>query len=310
MARRRSDDPAFPTLGDLLGTASAPLGVTGLLLALRPRSVRTHWMRMTLDSLLLGSATGLMLWRVAYRQAVLAGGLDAGDVLALAIIVIETSMLALLLLAWLREFDRGVLLVLLGFAVYAAADGYTLRSVAQGSLWPWAAAALWCVAWPAIGEGVMRLQPARHADDGRASEARVALTTTVVTLVVLVAAVLAFAAHPVTDGVTIGFAVTIIGVFAVREAWTGVQRGRMMRSLTRQAMQDPLTGLGNRRALSWRLEELADTADGAVLTLDLDGFKEVNDVLGHARGDDLLVAVADCVHAALEPGLPRVPGGR
>ena len=294
-------DPVFPTLGDLLGTVSAPVGVTGLLLALRPRSVRTHWMRMTLDSLLLGSAAGLMLWRVAYRSALLAGGLDAGDGLALVIVLIETSMLALLLLAWLREFDRGLLLALLGFAVYAAADGYTLRSVAQGHLWPWAAAALWCIAWPAIGEGVLRLQPARHADDGRASEARVALTTTVVTLVVLVAAVVAFAAHPVTDAVTLGFAVVIIGVFAAREAWTGVQRGRLMRSLTRQAMQDPLTGLGNRRALGWRLEELADTADGAVLTLDLDGFKEVNDVLGHARGDDLLVAVADCLHAALEP---------
>lgn len=139
-------DPVFPTLGDLLGTVSAPVGVTGLLLALRPRSVRTHWMRMTLDSLLLGSAAGLMLWRVAYRSALLAGGLDAGDGLALVIVVIETSMLALLLLAWLREFDRGLLLALLGFAVYAAADGYTLRSVAQGHLWPWAAAALWCIA--------------------------------------------------------------------------------------------------------------------------------------------------------------------
>ncbi|MGN6302156.1 MAG: putative bifunctional diguanylate cyclase/phosphodiesterase [Angustibacter sp.] len=294
-------DPMFPTVGDLLGTVSAPLGVTGLLLALRPRSVRTHWARMTLDALLLGSATDLMLWRVVYRPALLTGGLDAGDVLALVIILIETSMLALLLLAWLREFDRGLLLVLLGFAVYAAADGYTLRSVAQGHLWPWAAAALWCVAWPAIGEGVLRLKPARHADDGRASEARVALTTTVVTLVVLVAAVAAFAADPATDGLTMVYAVAIIAVFAAREAWAGVQRGRLMRSLTRQAMQDPLTGLGNRRALGWRLEELTGTSDGAVLTLDLDGFKEVNDVLGHARGDDLLVAVADCVHAALEP---------
>ncbi|MGN6612881.1 MAG: putative bifunctional diguanylate cyclase/phosphodiesterase [Angustibacter sp.] len=294
-------DPVFPSLGDLLGTVSAPLGVTGLLLALRPRSVRTHWMRMTLDSLLIGCAAGLMLWRVAYRPALLADGLGAGDGLALAIALIETTILALLLLAWLREFDRGLLLTMLGFAVYAAADGYTLRSVAQGRLWPWVAAALWCVAWPAIGEGVLRLQPARHADDGRAPEARVAFATTLITLVVLVVAVVAFAADPVTDVVTMTFAVAIIVVFAVREAWTGAQRARLMRSLTRQAMQDPLTGLGNRRALGWRLAELTDAAEGAVLTLDLDGFKEVNDLLGHARGDDLLVAVADCVHAALEP---------
>lgn len=303
-------DPVFPTLGDLLGTLSAPLGVTGLLLAMRPRSARTHWARMTLDSLLLGSATGLMLWRLAYRSVLLPGGLTPGDLFVLAIVLIETTMLALLLLAWLREFDRGLLLMLVGFAVYAAADGYTLRSVAQGRLWPWGAAALWCIAWPAIGQGVLRLQPARHADDGRDAESRVAITTTVVSLVVLVAAVAAFAADPKIDDVTLACAMIMIAVFAVREAWTGVQRGRLLRSLTRQALQDPLTGLGNRRALGGRLDELNDTASGAVLTLDLDGFKEVNDVLGHARGDDLLVAVADCIHAALEPdcGAFRVGG--
>lgn len=293
-------EPTFPTAGDLLATVSAPFGVTGLLLALRPRSLRSHWARMTLDSLLLSSSAGLLLWRLVYRSVLLHGGLRAAALLPLAIVLIEVTLVAVLLLGWLRELDRGRLLALVGFAIYAAADGYTLRAVAAGHPWPWAAAALWCVAWPLVGEGVLRLRPAEQRSDGHAEETRVTLTTTVVTLTVLVGAVAAFAADPYTDGVTITLAIAIITVFGVREGHAGVQRGRMLRSLTHQALRDPLTALGNRRALSRRLDDLV-AAEGAVLTLDLDGFKAVNDLLGHARGDDLLVAVARCLDRALDP---------
>jgi diguanylate cyclase (GGDEF)-like protein len=68
---------------------------------------------------------------------------------------------------------------------------------------------------------------------------------------------------------------------------------------------DPLTGVGNRRQLermSTRL--LRDPSDGrrhAVLVLDLDGFKQVNDRQGHARGDALLRRVAEAMQDAVRP---------
>ncbi len=291
--------PTFPSLGDLLGTVSAPFGVAGVLLALRPSSMRTHWMRMTLDSLLLGLATGLMLWRVAFGSVLFADGLSGADLLALTIVLVEISIVAMLVLAWLRDLDRGLLLMMLGFGLYAVADQYTLQTVVQGRTWPWGAAALWCVAWPMIGEGILRFRPVHHDDDGRASETRVTVTTTVVSLVVLLVAVADFATDPVADEVTMALATAIIGTFALRETYTGLQRGRLLRTLTRQALQDPLTGLGNRRSMARRLAQLGAASSGAVLTLDLDGFKEVNDLLGHARGDDLLVAVARCVDEPL-----------
>ena len=71
---------------------------------------------------------------------------------------------------------------------------------------------------------------------------------------------------------------------------------RLMRSreaLRRLASVDPLTGAWNRRALEdayvrRTVERARDGRCGSLLLLDLDGFKEVNDVLGHARGDELL----------------------
>ncbi|GAA4612466.1 GGDEF domain-containing protein [Saccharopolyspora hordei] len=66
-------------------------------------------------------------------------------------------------------------------------------------------------------------------------------------------------------------------------------------AITRQALQDPLTGLSNRRALDDRLEALLNDPDAdplAVALVDLDGFKGVNDQCSHAEGDDVLRTVA------------------
>jgi len=72
------------------------------------------------------------------------------------------------------------------------------------------------------------------------------------------------------------------------------------------ARHDPLTGLPNRSFFLHRLERaLAAGRDGgqvAVLLLDLDRFKSVNDSLGHASGDALLVEVARRLRAAAAPG--------
>lgn len=63
--------------------------------------------------------------------------------------------------------------------------------------------------------------------------------------------------------------------------------------LRQMVMQDPLTGLGNRRFLEEHLEVLFETSwtSGtplACVAIDMDNFKQVNDTLGHAAGDELL----------------------
>lgn len=63
--------------------------------------------------------------------------------------------------------------------------------------------------------------------------------------------------------------------------------------LRHEAHHDALTGLVNRARFRRRLAEAVAREEVSVLFLDLDGFKEVNDILGHAAGDQLLVRVAE-----------------
>jgi diguanylate cyclase (GGDEF)-like protein len=63
---------------------------------------------------------------------------------------------------------------------------------------------------------------------------------------------------------------------------------------------DPLTGVGNRRALDDRLANMPRTRF-ALVAIDVDDLKKVNDAHGHASGDDLLVKVAAALGAELRP---------
>jgi diguanylate cyclase (GGDEF)-like protein len=87
-----------------------------------------------------------------------------------------------------------------------------------------------------------------------------------------------------------------------------------LRDVGREARTDELTGLPNRRGLLGRAgRELAEASSDrplALLLLDLDGFKEVNDGLGHHAGDDLLRQVGARLRPLLRPGdtLARLGG--
>jgi diguanylate cyclase (GGDEF)-like protein len=97
----------------------------------------------------------------------------------------------------------------------------------------------------------------------------------------------------------------IIRLFAALSRLDGAlhSREKLEKELKRQALRDGLTDLPNRTMFTQRLEiALARNPDQvAVLFCDLDDFKTVNDTLGHALGDELLVAVAGRLRSSLRP---------
>lgn len=77
------------------------------------------------------------------------------------------------------------------------------------------------------------------------------------------------------------------------QAAVAISNASLHQTISRQAYSDTLTGLPNRRALDERLEEEVLSArknnySFAVIMMDLDGFKDVNDTYGHPVGDDVL----------------------
>ncbi len=105
--------------------------------------------------------------------------------------------------------------------------------------------------------------------------------------------------------------VTLEGALVVENATLRAVEQQRLAQLAVEAHHDPLTGLANRRRL---VEELEATVYGgrdcAVLMLDLDRFKEVNDSFGHTVGDDLLCQVGPRLQGALGAGdlLARMGG--
>ena len=102
----------------------------------------------------------------------------------------------------------------------------------------------------------------------------------------------------------IGAAIVLFGT-----ALTLVMMRRRLRLRNHQAEHDPLTGLGNRTLLARRGADLTRLRNGQtavpdveLLLIDLDGFKRVNDSLGHAVGDSVLVAVAERMKAVVCDG--------
>jgi len=97
----------------------------------------------------------------------------------------------------------------------------------------------------------------------------------------------------------------VVSIVTLLTAAMLVILNRRLRLRQHEAMHDPLTGLGNRLALRLAGNDLIRRAPNrtaaALVLLDLDGFKAINDTLGHQAGDELLVQVARALRSLVRP---------
>ena len=120
---------------------------------------------------------------------------------------------------------------------------------------------------------------------------------------------------------SIPFGMVTVIVYAISAIRTSFALGIVMRDEVRVAAMmrtlaatDPLTGLPNRSSFAVAFGDALDHAqkmDGrlAILTIDLNGFKEINDLFGHDAGDELLQEVAERLHSAAGDHLVARQGG-
>ena len=111
---------------------------------------------------------------------------------------------------------------------------------------------------------------------------------------------------PFEAEVNLGPLSTDEGVFVVCTVRDETTRRKTEAGLTHRALHDPLTGLANRILLVDRLDQAVRRAERsdrsiAVLFLDVDQFKQINDSFGHATGDEVLTTIAQRLAACVRP---------
>lgn len=105
----------------------------------------------------------------------------------------------------------------------------------------------------------------------------------------------------------VGVGILLVLLVLARQFLAVSEDRRLLAAVSEQSLHDPLTGLANRVLFQDRLHHAMqlrtrDDQSLSVLAIDLDHFKVVNDTLGHAAGDELLIAVANRLRDAVRTG--------
>ena len=97
-----------------------------------------------------------------------------------------------------------------------------------------------------------------------------------------------------------------MAIMLIALSMTGSERYRREQQIARLAARDPLTALYNSRALDVRapqlLAQVSPQQPGALLLIDIDNFKLVNDLYGHTAGDRLLIALSEMIRTVVPEG--------
>ncbi len=199
-----------------------------------------------------------------------------------------------------------------GFVIFCAADVvYALRLASETYVVGTILDGLWVPGLVIVAVALWRRERALATDPGR-STAILAIPM-VATLVAVVVLVVSSFEQQAT--VVIALATFTLGLAAVR-TFLGFQQVQRHSDAHRQALTDELTGVGNRRHLFEFGERRLQAADAteriALMMVDLDNFKEINDAVGHQGGDDVLRETARrlAAHAGAPDLLVRLGGDK
>jgi diguanylate cyclase (GGDEF)-like protein len=305
-------EPNTPLIG-LLFLGGIGVGLVALFLLPSAPTTAGQRLRLALDGLLVGGALLLVGWIRVFRLALQGEPTMRAFGLVFPFLDIMTFTVVVLIAANART-ERGLFaLVGAGLAVRAMGDTAYVALALRGDYHPGdlidAFSPLYCVL---CGLAALRVGGSRRDPGGRTPDSRPRALLPLA--VVLLAG--AAAGPPPADPppLLIASFAGLVVLVLVRQALAVLDNSALTARLARLAYHDPLTGLPNRALFAERLEAALTAARQpghvTVLMIDMDGFKQVNDSLGHAAGDRLLAAVAARLRTELGPAglLARVGG--
>ena len=321
----RADIVPFPSPADIGFLGFAALMAAGLL-AHPADGGRIAFLQRAFDGLLTAGAVGLVSWLTTLGAVAGAedGGTGLSRLLLLAYPSTDMLLIVLTVLLLTRTGGRrpGLYLVSAGVLALGISDSafayLGARGIYDGGLIDlgWIGGFLLialagsCVDTSADGASPS-VRPAR-TEDGVTVPASVLPYVPVLVALATVAAVTSFV-RPLTRAEALAACVVVLCLLA-RQYLAVRDNVRLTRQLAvreqqmrRQAFTDSLTGLANRALFGDRLAHVLelharDCRPAAVVFLDLDDFKAVNDSCGHAVGDELLVRVAERITGATRAG--------
>jgi diguanylate cyclase (GGDEF)-like protein len=271
-----------------------------------------------LDAGIMVVAAGMVLWTLAIGPILEDRDLaPVALAIAIAYPLLDVALIGLLARGVMSSAVRGTSLRLFaaGVVAYLASDiAYSVESVTDTYVGGWidagwlAGYALWGAA--ALHPSMTHFVPDAHGTDELTGRRLLVISVVAVTPVGMAGAaqVLYGDIDPLVVALT---GLAMFGLVVARLAGMMRTQRRLLDqrlvlewTLARQALEDPLTGLPNRRGFLEHLAEAVarDRDRVAVLFLDLDDFKSVNDSLGHAAGDRLLVAVGERLRSVTRAG--------
>lgn len=288
--------------------------------------------RAAIDGVILGLSVTAVVWLVAGRALQDRTGDSAATAAALSYILADVALAVICLWALTRldRHDRlagSARLLAMGFALIAAGDVNQVIARAHGGT----GTISWLATEIAWGIGVCCLATAiwvargsvetRHTRVDRV-RLRGALESVSVGAVVLVSLLTAtgWVLDRTVDPVGMALLSVLILLVLWRSALTLDRTEQLAASLSRsvdelaqQATHDRLTGLPNRSGLTDQISSAITTSARshhhvALMFVDIDHLKPVNDALGHAAGDELICTVAERLMARLGGGVTRFGG--
>jgi diguanylate cyclase (GGDEF)-like protein len=308
---------------------SHALAIVGFLL-LPPAANRSTRVRL-LDAAIMMVAAVALLWSMPFHDEVsqVAGSPGVGSVDLFALVEMGLMIVAVGALSRclpdrrgeVRALVSGVLVLGLADLMWAYSGGTGTGRVARVSdaLYTVSMALAVIAGRRLLASASTAPAPERRRSDGVPPPRRLALPE-LASIVALLGLAAHDSMHDHVAWISLTLGATIVFLTIVRLGYLEVEQRTLTRSLRRsveqlhtEARTDALTGVGNRLALEEHLRGAVTSSrhDGtpiAVMFVDVDHFKRVNDALGHQVGDGLLVEVTRRLQRSLGPHVFRTGG--